>query len=46
MDLSVFKNFNITERTHLQFRSEFFNLLNHPNFGVSTAPTTAQVQGN
>ncbi len=32
VDLSVFKNFNITERTHLQFRSEFFNLLNHPNF--------------
>jgi len=37
VDLSVFKNFNITERTHLQFRSEFFNLLNHPNFrGVDT----------
>ena len=37
VDLSVFKNFNITERTHLQFRSEFFNLPNHPNFrGVDT----------
>jgi len=32
VDLSVFKNFTITERTRLQFRSEFFNLINHPNF--------------
>ena len=32
IDLSLFKNFPITERTHLQFRSEFFNLPNHPNF--------------
>jgi hypothetical protein len=32
IDLSVFKNFPITERTKIQFRSEFFNLINHPNF--------------
>jgi hypothetical protein len=32
VDLSVFKNFSITERTRIQFRSEFFNLPNHPNF--------------
>ncbi len=32
IDLSLFKNFPITERTHLQLRSEFFNLPNHPNF--------------
>ncbi|MBW8870369.1 MAG: hypothetical protein JF563_06285, partial [Acidobacteriales bacterium] len=31
-DLSLFKNFQITERTRLEFRSEFFNVLNHPNF--------------
>jgi hypothetical protein len=37
VDLSVFKNFSITERTRLQFRSEFFNLPNHPNFrGMDT----------
>jgi len=32
IDLSVFKNFNITEATSIQFRTEFFNLINHPNF--------------
>ncbi|HWB99158.1 MAG TPA: TonB-dependent receptor [Bryobacteraceae bacterium] len=32
VDLSVFKNFTITERARVQFRSEFFNLPNHPNF--------------
>jgi len=31
-DLSFFKNFQITERFRLEFRSEFFNILNHPNF--------------
>ena len=31
-DLSLFKSFQFTERTSLQFRSEFFNLTNHPNF--------------
>jgi hypothetical protein len=31
-DLSVFKNFRTTERTNLEFRSEFFNVLNHTNF--------------
>lgn len=32
LDLGVFKNFGITERFRLQFRAEFFNALNHPNF--------------
>ena len=32
LDLSLFKNFPLTERTRLEFRSEFFNILNHPNF--------------
>jgi hypothetical protein len=31
-DLSLFKNFQLTERARLEFRSEFFNILNHPNF--------------
>jgi hypothetical protein len=31
-DFSLFKNFQLTERTRLEFRSEFFNILNHPNF--------------
>jgi len=33
-DFSVFKNFKIREDTRVQFRSEFFNLFNHANFGV------------
>jgi outer membrane receptor protein involved in Fe transport len=32
-DLGVNKTFRITERLRLQFRSEFFNVLNHTNFG-------------
>jgi hypothetical protein len=32
LDLSLFKSFVVTERTSLQFRSEFFNVLNHVNF--------------
>ncbi len=31
-DLSTFKDFKFTERYTLQFRAEFFNLMNHPNF--------------
>ena len=30
VDFSVFKNFSIAERATVQFRSEFFNLLNTP----------------
>jgi len=33
-DYSMFKDFNFTERFRLQFRAEFFNILNHPNFNA------------
>jgi hypothetical protein len=37
IDISLFKNIPLRERLHLQFRSEFFNLINHPNFrGLNT----------
>ncbi len=32
MDFSLFKQFQLAERFRLEFRSEFFNLTNHPNF--------------
>jgi hypothetical protein len=31
-DLSLFKQFELSERFRLQFRTEFFNAFNHPNF--------------
>jgi len=32
-DFSGMKNFRLTEKSHLQFRADLFNILNHPNFG-------------
>jgi hypothetical protein len=32
LDLSIAKNWHLGERVHAQFRAEFFNILNHPNF--------------
>jgi Carboxypeptidase regulatory-like domain/TonB dependent receptor len=32
VDLSLFRSFALTERIKLQFRGEFLNALNHPNF--------------
>lgn len=36
-DLSLFKTFAIRERYKVEFRSEFFNTLNHVNFGNPSA---------
>jgi hypothetical protein len=33
LDFSMYKNFRVTERVNLQFRSEFFNAFNTPYFG-------------
>jgi hypothetical protein len=32
-NMAAYKDFRMSERITLQFRSEFFNALNHPNFG-------------
>lgn len=34
MDFSLFKTIPLTERFRLEFRSEFFNIFNHPNFNA------------
>lgn len=47
-DFAIFKNFRMAEAATLQFRGEFFNLLNRVNFGVPnddiSSPTFGQVQ--
>ncbi|HYE65073.1 MAG TPA: carboxypeptidase-like regulatory domain-containing protein [Pyrinomonadaceae bacterium] len=48
-DLSVMKNFRIRERHQFQFRTDFFNLFNHPVFrlpstvNIGTAATFGQI---
>ena len=46
-DLGVHKNFRLPfrEATALQFRSEFFNVLNHTNFGFPNADITSSAFG-
>ena len=34
VDVSIQKRFQITERTRLEFRADFFNLPNHANFNI------------
>jgi outer membrane receptor protein involved in Fe transport len=36
-DVGADKDFRITEKTGVQFRAEFFNMLNHANFGLPNA---------
>jgi hypothetical protein len=46
-DTSLMKNFQINESKKLQFRAEFFNVLNHPNFHIPnsdiSSPTFNQI---
>ena len=32
-DFSIIKNTRFLEKANVQFRAEFFNIMNHPNFG-------------
>ena len=47
-DFSALKNIHIAESKQLQFRAEFFNLFNHPNFRLPdsdiSSPTFGQIQ--
>jgi Carboxypeptidase regulatory-like domain len=45
-DFGLFKNTAITERVTLQFRSEFFNLFNTPQFGLASASSASLTYGN
>jgi hypothetical protein len=41
-DLGIRKNFPVTERQRLQFRTELFDVTNHPNWaGASSGPTSS-----
>jgi hypothetical protein len=44
-DLSLFKMFRMSERFQWQFRAEFFNAFNHPNFATPNASFTAANSG-
>jgi hypothetical protein len=54
LDFSLFKEFRSSERTHFEFRGEFFNLTNTPNFsppgfsgnGVVAAPGSLDYTSN
>ncbi len=37
IDLGVVKQIPLSERAHLEFRSEFFNIFNHPQYGLPQA---------
>jgi hypothetical protein len=45
LDTGFDKSFAIREKTRLQFRSEFFNILNKTNFSPPTATTTSSAFG-
>ncbi|MGA7914645.1 MAG: TonB-dependent receptor [Candidatus Acidiferrales bacterium] len=44
-DFSIVKNTKLTERLNLQFRTEVFDLFNHPNFGDPTNTATSSAFG-
>jgi len=44
-DIAFGRQFRVTEKANLRFRSEFFNILNHPNFGPPTNSLTSPLFG-
>ena len=45
LDFNASKDFLLTERFRLQFRAEFFDILNHPNFGLPHSTVTDSAFG-
>jgi hypothetical protein len=45
LDFSILKNTHVTERVNIQFRTEFFNIANHPNFGPPANTQNPNGQG-
>jgi hypothetical protein len=46
-DFAVLKDFSLTERSKIQFRSEFFNFTNTPTFSLATPSATSMTcRGN
>ena len=45
-DVAFQRQFHLTEKLNLRFRSEFFNLFNHPNFGPPQNSLTSPLFGH
>jgi hypothetical protein len=45
VDFSLSKRFRITEQQSLRFRTDFFNLFNHPSFAIPAAPAVSAAGG-
>jgi len=45
-DLGLYRSFRVTERQTLQFRSEIFNLANHPNLFIPNAQASSSAFGS
>jgi len=44
-DFSVLKSMRLSERANLQFRAEFFNIFNHPNFALPNVTVNSSAFG-
>jgi hypothetical protein len=46
VDFTLGKTFKLGERQELRFRTDFFNLFNHPSFAVPSAPVVSAAGGS
>jgi hypothetical protein len=45
VDLTLSKMFKLSERQSLRFRTDFFNLFNHPSFAIPAATSVSPIVG-